>query len=80
MANSVFLKPCPKVFIQVIWLRVVVKVVLNAKITDPKYLWSRLPKSICETFPSAKLYNLLAWFSRSSSMSKRHPGISLAGL
>ena len=34
-----FFKPCPKVFIQVLWLRVVVKVVLNAKITDPKYLW-----------------------------------------
>ena len=31
-----------RVFIQVIWLRVVVKVVLNPKITDPMYLWSVL--------------------------------------
>ena len=35
MANRVFFKPCPEVFIQVSWLRVVVKVLLNAKITDP---------------------------------------------
>ena len=37
-----FLKPCPEVVIQVLLLRVVVKVFLNAKITDPKYLCSHL--------------------------------------
>ena len=32
------LKPCPEVFMQVLLLRVVVRVFLNAKITDLKYL------------------------------------------
>ena len=32
--------PSPEVLIQVLCLRVMVRVSLNAKINDPKYLWS----------------------------------------
>ena len=38
VANRVFLKPCPEVFIQVLWLRVVVNVSSSRKTTDLKYL------------------------------------------